>query len=192
MISTQNPTATTLPVDNGINVEAIAGARQAMTDAPPAAAFVWRGTAEWQNGTHNRTFFDSYFGAGEDQQHRETFALDTDHPELFASEDNGVTPPEMVLAGLAGCLTAGVASIASARGIQLHSVRATVEGDMDLRGTLGIDGDVRSGFSAMRVVYSIDADATDAEIEALLAQSQKRSPVFDALTNPCAVTVSVS
>lgn len=178
-------------VDNGINTEAIAGARQAMTEAPPAAAFVWRGAAEWQNGTHNRTTFDSYFGAGADQDHRETFTVDTDHPELFASEDNGPTPPEMVLAGLAGCLTAGIASIASNRGIQLHSVKATVEGDMDLRGTLAIDPDVRTGFSELRVRYTIDADASDADIEALVAQSQKRSPVFDALTNPSAVSVEV-
>ena len=182
---------TTATVDNGVNVEAVAGARQAMTDAPPAAAFVWQGTAEWQNGTHNRTFFDSYFGAGENQSHRETFTLDTDHPELFASQDNGVTPPEMVLAGLAGCLTAGIASIASARGIQLHSVAATVEGDMDLRGTLGIDPDVRCGFSDLRVIYRIDADATADEIEAVVAQSQKRSAVFDIVTNPTNVYVTV-
>ena len=118
--------------------------------------------------------------------------LDTDHPEIFASEDNGVTPVEMVLAGLAGCLTAGIASVAQHRGIQLRSVKATVEGDMDLQGILGIDADVRNGFGGIRVRYEIDADATREEIEAVVAQSQKRSAVFDIVTNPTNVTVEVA
>ena len=183
---------TTNPVDNGINVEAVLGARQAMTDAPPAAAFVWRAASEWLSGTHSRTSITSYFGAGEEQTHRQVFELDTDHPELFASEDNGVTPIEMVMAGLAGCLTAGIASIATNRGIQLNAVTAELEGDMDLRGTLGIDPDVRNGFSDLRVTYRVDADASPEDIQALVAQSAKRSPVFEALTNPTSISLEVA
>ena len=174
----------TTNVDNGVNVEAVLGAREAMTAAPAAAAFQWRAKSTWKNGTHSTTSFNDYFGAGEEQSHRQEYVLDTDHPELFAAEDNGVTPIEMVMAGLAGCLTAGIASIATNRGIQLHSVEATLEGDMDMQGTLGIDPDVRNGFSELRVTYKVDADATADEIAALVAQSQKRSPVFDALANP--------
>jgi uncharacterized OsmC-like protein len=98
----------------------------------------------------------------------------------------------MVLTGLAGCLTAGVASVAQNRGIQLRSVRATIEGDMDLAGILGIDSDVRNGFGSINVNYEIDADADQAEIEAVVAQSQKRSAVFDIITNPTSVNVSVA
>jgi len=93
--------------------------------------------------------------------------------------------------GLAGCLTAGVASIAQHRGIQLHSVRATVEGDMDIQGILGIDSDVRNGFDGIRVSFEIDADASHADIQALVAQSQKRSAVFDIIANPGDVDVVV-
>ncbi len=179
------------PVDNGVNVEALLGAREAMTAAPPAAAFVFKTNTEWVNGTHSKTTIEKFFGVGEEQSHRQAFELETDHPELFASQDNGVSPPEMVLAGLAGCLTAGIASVAQNRGIQLNSVEASIEGDMNLFGILGIDSDVRNGFSGIRVSYKIDADATDAEIQAVVAQSQKRSAVYDIVTNPTVVTVEV-
>jgi uncharacterized OsmC-like protein len=185
-------TMTENPVDNGVNVEALLGAREAMTGMPAAAAFTWRAGCEWVNGTHSQTTIQKFFGVGDEQSHNEAFVLDTDHPEIFASEDNGVTPVEMVLAGLAGCLTAGVASVAQNRGIQLKSVKATLEGEMDLQGILGIDADVRNGFSGINVRYEIDADATDAEIKAVVAQSQKRSAVYDVITNPTNVTVEVA
>jgi len=185
-------TITDRPVDNGVNVEALLGAREAMTNMPPAAAFVFRADCEWVNGTHSRTTIQKFFGVGEEQSHRTAFVLDTDHPEIFAAEDHGVTPPEMVLAGLVGCLTGGMASIAQNRGIQLRSVTATIEGDMDLQGILGIDPEVRNGFGDIRVRYQIDADATREELEALVAQSQKRSAVFDIVTNPTKVTVEVA
>jgi uncharacterized OsmC-like protein len=141
-------------------------------------------------GTHARTEVQGFFGLGEEHE-RGGHSVDTDHPEIFASEDNGMTPPEAVLAGLAGCLTAGVATVATNRGIQLNSVSASIEGDMDLQGILGIDPDVRNGFGAVRVTFDIDADATDDEIAALVAQSQKRSAVYDLITNPTTVVVSV-
>ena len=147
-------------VNNGVNVEALLGAREAMTGAPAAAQFTWQATNEWVNGTHSRTTLHDFFGVGAPQTHKTTFRLETDHPEIFASEDHGVTPVEMVLAGLAGCLTAGVAAVAQNRGVQLRKVTATLKGDMDLAGILGIDPDVRNGFSGITVRYEIDADAT--------------------------------
>ncbi len=184
-------TTMTRSADNGVNVEALLGAREALTEAPEAARFTWRASNTWIRGTHSRSSVAGFFGLGEEQQHRSTFEYDTDHPEIFASEDHGATPVELVLAGLAGCLTAGVASVAQNRDIQLHSVKATLEAGMDIQGILGIDPDVRNGFSGVRVTYEIDADATQAEIEAVVAQSQKRSAVFDILTNPTAVSVEV-
>ncbi|NNE10674.1 MAG: OsmC family protein [Ilumatobacter sp.] len=177
--------------DNGVNVEALLGAKEAMTGAPEAAKFVWRADCEWVNGTHSRTTVQKFFGIGAEQSHTTAHTVETDHPELFASEDHGMTPAEMVLAGLAGCLTAGVASVATHRDIQLRSVTATVEADMDLQGILGIDADVRNGFGGIRVNYRIDADATQAELEALVAQSQKRSAVYDVVANPTNITVAV-
>lgn len=185
-------TATNTPaVDNGVNVAHLLGAREAMSAAPAAAQFKFTATNTWVNGTHSTTTVDSYFGMGGDQAHTQPHSVDTDHPELFASQDAGMTPPEMVLAGLAGSLTAGIASVATNRGIDLRSVSATVAADMDLLGMLGADADVRNGFSGVKVNYTIDADASPADIEALVAQSQKRSAVFDIITNPTVVNVSV-
>jgi len=184
-------TSTATPVNNGVNVEALLGARTALTDAPQAAQFTWRASCEWQNGTHSTSIVDGFFGLGADQNHRTKYSFDVDHPEIFASEDNGATPVEYVLVGLAGCLTAGVAAVAQMREIQLSSVVATIEGEMDVRGILGMDTDVRNGFSKIKVSYKIDADATPDEIKALVAQSQKRSAVYDIITNPTDVRVEV-
>ena len=183
--------ATTTPVDNGVNVDALLEAREALSQAPEAAQFKWRATCEWVNGTHSRSTVEGFFGLGEEQQHKTQFTFDADHPEIFASEDHGATPVELVLAGLASCLTAGVASVAQMRDIQLRSVSATLEGGMDIQGILGIDGDVRNGFDGIKVTYDIDADATPDEIRAVVAQSQKRSAVYDIITNPTNVSVEV-
>jgi len=180
------------PVDNGVNVEALLGAREALTAAPAAAEFQWRATTEWRNGTHSNSTVEGFFGLGEEQKHRTRYTYEVDHPEIFASEDNGATPVEFALVALGGCLTAGVAAVAQHRQIQLRRVSATIEGSMDVRGILGMDSDVRNGFSNITVTYDIDADATPAEIKALVAQSQKRSAVFDLITNPTDVTVNVT
>ena len=179
-------------VDNGVNVDALLGAREALTAAPEAAQFKWRATCDWVRGTHSKSKVEGFFGLGEEQARSTTFNFDADHPEVFASEDNGATPVELVLVGLASCLTAGVAAVAQHRGIQLRSVTATLEGGMDIQGILGIDGDVRNGFDGIKVSYKIDADATADEINALVAQSQKRSAVYDIVTNPTNVTVEVN
>lgn len=182
----------TTNVDNGVNVEALLGAREALTEAPEAAQFKWRATCAWINGTHASSSVEGFYGLGEEQSHRKEFKFDSDHPEIFASEDNGATPIEFVLVGLAGCLTAGIASVAQNRDIQLHSVTATLEAGMDLAGILGIDSDVRNGFDGVKVHFDIDADASGEDIEALVAQSQKRSAVFDVITNPTNCTVTVN
>jgi uncharacterized OsmC-like protein len=183
---------TTTPVNNGVNVEALLGARNALTEAPEAAAFTWRASCEWQNGTHSRSSIETFFGLGEEQSHRTRTNFEADHPEIFASQDNGVTPVEYVLVALASCLTAGVAAVAQNREIQLRSVEATLEGSMDVRGILGADSDVRNGFSDIKVSYTIDADASPDDIKALVAQSQKRSAVYDIITNPTNITVEVN
>ncbi len=122
--------------------------------------------------------------SGRSRATSEEWTFEADHPEVFAAEDNGITPIEYLLVGLASCLTGGIASVAENRGIQLRSVESTVEGGHDIRGILGADSDVRNGFNDIKVTFTIDADASRQEIEALVAQSQKRSAVFDALDEP--------
>jgi uncharacterized OsmC-like protein len=182
----------TTVADNGVNVQALLDAREVLKGAPEAAQFTWRASATWQNGVHSRIKVNSFFGLGQEQNHLEESVFEADHPEVFAATDNGITPIEYLIVGLASCLTAGVASVAQNRGIQLRSVEATVEGAHDIRGILGADSDVRNGYNDIKVTFTIDADASRQEIEALVAQSQKRSAVFDALTNPTNVVVEVA
>ncbi len=179
-------------VDNGVNVDALLEARGVLEGAPEAAQFTWRASSKWSRGVASTTSIQNYFGLGEEQSHKTETLFDADHPETFAAPDEGITPIEYILVGLASCLTAGVASVAQNRGIQLRSVESTVEGHHDIRGILGVDSDVRNGFNDIKVTFAIDADASKEEIEALVAQSQKRSAVFDALTNPTEVVVAVA
>jgi uncharacterized OsmC-like protein len=177
--------------DNGVNVQALLDAREALKAAPEAAQFTWRATSTWDRGVHSTTTIKNFYGLGAEQSHKSETVFAADHPEVFAAEDNGITPIEYLLVGLAGCLTAGVASVAQNRGIQLNSVTATVEGNHDVRGILG-DADVRNGFNDIKVTFAIDADASREDIEAVVAQSQKRSAVFDVITNPTSVFVTVN
>ncbi len=159
-------TTATAPVNNGVNTAALLGARKALADQPEAAQFVWRATSEWIHSTHSKGIVKSYFGLGAEQPHKQPQTVEFDHPETFGEEDQAVTPVEVVLTALGGCLTGGIAAVAQHRGIQLRSVKATI--------------------------YEIDADASQADIEALVAQSQKRSAVFDIIANPTNISVTAT
>jgi uncharacterized OsmC-like protein len=182
----------TAVADNGVNVQALLDAREVLKGAPEAAQFTWRASSKWQGGVHTDVSVQDFFGLGQEQSHKAESSFTADHPEIFAATDNGITPIEFLLVGLASCLSAGVASVAQNRGIQLRSVEAVVEGHHDIRGILGADSDVRNGFNDVKVTFNIDADASKEDIEALVAQSQKRSAVFDALSNPTNITVEVA
>lgn len=185
-------TITDIPIDNGVDTEALLAAREMLTAAPEAGEFTWRATTSWVHGTHSHSTVESFHGLGDEQRHSTTFGFDADHPECFASQDLGATPVELVLVGLASCLTAGVAAVAQQRQIQLRSVTATIEGNMNVLGILGGDPDTRNGFESVTVRFHIDADASADDVQALVAQSQKRSAVFDIVTNPTDVSVVVS
>lgn len=183
---------TTKTADNGVNVQALLDARKVLADAPEAAKFTWKASCKWLKGTHSQQSITGFSGLGTDHKHKSEYTFETDHPACFAAEDDAATPVELILAGLAGCLTAGVAAVAQHREIQLNSVTATVEGGMDIQGILGMDSDIRNGFDGIKVTFTVDADATKEEIEAVVAQSQKRSAVYDVVTNPTNVTVEVA
>jgi len=180
------------PVSNGVNTEALIGARGVFAEMPQAASFTFRSNCDWVDGSESRNTINGYFGLGEEHTRKQTFVISSDHPAVFSATDRAPTPPEIALSALASCLTGGIAAVAQHRGIQLRKVQAVVEGDMDMRGILGMDPDIRNGFSAVRVTFNIDADASDDDIRALVAQSQKRSTVFDLMTNPTNVHVVVA
>jgi uncharacterized OsmC-like protein len=143
------------------------------------------------NGTHSRMTLRTFAGAGGEHEHKSAFQMDADHPVVLTGTDNGPTPVEYLLVGLAGCLTAGIANIAAARRVALRSVTATVEGNIDLQGILGLSNDVRNGYEQIRVRFEIDADAPSEKVRQIVDQSRARSAVFDVLTNGVPVVIDV-
>lgn len=185
-------TNTPRPPRNGVNVPAVFATLDAVKAQPELASFQFRASNRWISGTHSRSTFDRYRGAGGEQRHTETFQCDGDHPPVLVGDDKGPTPVEFVLHALATCLTAGVVNIASAKGITLTEVESTVEGDIDLLGVFGIDTSVRNGYQGIRASFRIKGDATEEELRGLVARSQARSAVYDVLTNPVPIQIEAT
>jgi uncharacterized OsmC-like protein len=192
--TTTGLTETPSPIRNGVDTEAFFATLDAVKGNHDIADFQWRATNTWINGTHNRSTVSGFFGATQEMTHRQPFQLDADHPAVLVGSDNGPTPVEYVLHALAACLTAGIANIAAARGVNLTKVTSTVEGDMDLLGILGLaddtSGPVRNGFQQIRVRFQLEGD-DPAKLRKVVEQSQKRSAVFDVLTNGVPVSVDI-
>ena len=174
---------------NGVDTQSLFATIDAVKADPELAQFQFRASNRWISGTHNRSTVNGYYGAKQEFGRATDHRYDADHPPVLTGSDEGPTPVEFVLHALAACLTSGLANIAAARGIRLTEVTSTVEGDIDLRGILGLDPDVRNGFHAIRVNFVVRGDATPEQLEALVAQSRKRSAVFDMLTNGVPVMV---
>ncbi len=173
---------------NGVPTAKLFGTIAKLRDNADLAAFRFSARNRWVEGTASASTIHEWYGAGADQVHVQEFTFTADHPTL--GHGHGPTPQEYVLHALAACITAGVATGAAARGIELRSVSSTISGDVDVRGVLGIDQDVRKGFSGVSIEFDIDADASDDVIDALVASATKYSAVFDMLVNPTAVAVS--
>jgi uncharacterized OsmC-like protein len=179
-------------VRNGVDTTTLFATLDAVKDAPEAARFQFRARNRWVSGTHSRSTIHDFFGVGEERTHDEPTTHDVDHPAVLVGGDNGPTPVEYVLHALAGCLTAGLANIAAARGIELTEVTSTVEGDIDLNGIFGLGGpEVRNGFEQIRVSFEVSGDAPAEKLQELVEQSRSRSAVFDIITNPVPVTIDV-
>lgn len=181
------------PPRNGVDVPTLFATIDAVKGAPEIAQFQFRASNEWVSGTHSHSVVQGFYGAGqEDTSRREPFTFDADHPAVLVGTNQGASPVEFLLPAIAACLTSGLANIAAARGITLHRVRSTVEGDIDLLGILGLSDEVRNGYRQIRVHFDIDGDASPEELAALVEQSRARSAVYDVLTNGTDIQVDVS
>ncbi len=182
----------TRPARNGVDVPTLFATLDAVKATPELAQFQFRAHNTWQSGAHSRTEIGGFYGAGqEDTSRTGPFIYDADHPTVLVGGGNAPTPVEFLLHAIAACLTAGLVNVAAARGVTLHRVESTVEGDIDLLGILGLSDQVRNGYRRIRVSFVVDGDASDAELTALLTQSRRRSAVYDVLTNGTDVVVDV-
>ena len=196
MSATAEMTAPTQPKappapSHGVDTPTLFATINAVKGQPELARAQFRAKSQWVFGTHMQGTMSGFFAAGGEHMHKAPTVAHTDHPAVLCGEDNGPTPVEWLLHGLAGCLTAGIANIAAARGVMLTKCDATVEGDIDLQGILGLSDKVRNGFQAIRVSFEVEGNATQAKLEEIVRQSVARSAVFDVLTNGVPVAVSV-
>jgi uncharacterized OsmC-like protein len=177
---------------NGVDVPTLFATLDAVKAQPEAARFQFRARNEWIRGTHNRSTIQSFYGVGQEMAHERAFTYDADHPAVLVGKDNAPTPVEFLMHAIAACLTSGLANIAAARGVTLHEVSSTVEGDIDLNGILGLSDDVRNGYSEIRVHFDVKGDASDEQLRELVEQSRRRSAVYDVLTNGTPVHIDVA
>jgi uncharacterized OsmC-like protein len=179
------------PEVNGGDVERLIETMRAVRTRPEAARFAFRARNRWFDGGRNRAEMKDYYGACEEQTDRpRAFVCEMDEPPVLLGRDGGANPVEIALAALSGCLTTSLVYHAAVRGITVYEVESTYEGDIDLRGFLGMDAKIRNGFQHVRVTMRVRADADDATLDELVRMAQERSPVFDIFTNPVPVTVS--
>jgi uncharacterized OsmC-like protein len=177
---------------NGVDTPTLFATINAVGQQPELATFQFRASNQWVGGTHSTSRIQSFSGAGGEQAHAREFKFDADHPAVLVGKDEGPTPVEFLLHALASCLTAGIANIAAARGVRLSEVSSEVEGDIDLRGILGLSQEVRNGYRNVRVNFTIKGDAPPETLRAIVEQSRARSAVFDVLTNGVPVTIGVT
>lgn len=177
---------------NGVDTPTLLATIKAVGAQPELAQFRFRAMNRWQQGTHSRTRIQSFHGAGGEQMHEREFTLDADHPVVLVGRDQAPTPVEFLLHALASCLTAGIGNIAAARGVTLHEVESTLEGDIDLQGILGLSDRVRNGYRSIRATFTIKGDAPAEKLAQIVEQSRKRSAVYDVLTNGVPVEIVVN
>ena len=178
------------PIRNGVDTAALFATLDAVKGNREIAKFQFRATNRWVSGTHNRSTLHGFYGAMQEMTHEQAFSFDADHPAVLVGGDRGPTPVEFLLHAIAACLTAGIANIAAARGVNLDSVESTVEGDIDLNGILGMSDEVRNGYQQIRVNFVLRGDDPE-KLAKVVEQSRKRSAVFDVLTNGVPVAISV-
>jgi uncharacterized OsmC-like protein len=117
---------------------------------------------------------------------------DADEPAALLGTNRGASPVEHVLTALSSCLTSSLIYHAAARGIKIDQLESELEGDLDLRGFLGLSDNVRNGYKNIRVTFRIKSDAPQDQLQELVALAQKRSPVFDIVSNPVPVQVTLA
>ena len=185
-------TVTTQPQPrNGVDVPTLFATLDAVRESPGIATFQFRATNEWQGGTHSQSEFSGFYGATQELAHQQVTVVDADHPQVLVGADHAPTPAEYLLHAIAACLTAGIANIASARGVDLTKVTSRVEGDIDLLGILGLSDSVRNGYEQIKVTFHVEGDADAETLREIVEQSRRRSAVYDALTNPTPVHIDV-
>jgi uncharacterized OsmC-like protein len=179
-------------IRNGVDTQQMYGTLDAIKAQPELGIFQFRATNHWLDGAHNRTTIQQFYGAGqEDTTRAQPFVIDAGEPAVLLGSDTGANPAEYLLHALAACLTTSLVYVAAARKVRLTEVRSTLEGDMDVRGALGLSDEVRNGFSRIRVTFEVKGDAPEEKLREVVQRAQQRSAVYDMVTNGVPVDVVI-
>ncbi|CAE6484166.1 MAG: OsmC family protein [Candidatus Nitrosotenuis sp.] len=174
---------------NGVDIEKLSETMNAIRGNPDIAKFNFRATNKWLEGGHNRTTINEFDGACSMHNRAISFVIDEDEPPVLLGQDKGANPVEYALTALAGCLTTSLVYHASARGIKIDEVESTLEGNLDIRGFLGLSEGIRNGYDGIQVTFKIKSDAPKEQLQELVDIAKKRSPVFDIVSNPTPISV---
>ncbi len=176
---------------NGVKVDELFNTINAIKEAPGIAKFKFRAANKWVNGGLNRTTINNFYGTQKELSHKEPFKLEADEPPLLLGEDQGPNPVEYALTALASCVTTSIVYHAAAKGIKLNSVESQLEGDIDLRGFLGLSKDISPGYKEIRMNFKIESDAPSEQIKELIEFAPSLSPVFRTITGAVPVSVKL-
>lgn len=179
-------------IRNGVNTEQMYGTLDAIKADPSLGTFQFRAHNHWIDGSHNRSTIKGFYGAGQEDTTRESaFTVDAGEPAVLLGVDTGPNPAEYLLHALAACLTTSLVYVAAARKVRLTEVESTIEGDMDVRGALGLSDEVRNGFTNIRVNFKVKGDAPPEKLREVVERAQARSAVFDMVSHGVPVEVGV-
>ena len=195
IIKSQKETTSRIPTEkvvNGVDVEKLYETMGAIRQNPSIAKFNFRAQNRWISGGHNTTTINEFDGALQTHKRSQPFVFQKDEPPVLLGTDQGANPVEYLLTALAGCLTTSLVYHAAAKGIKIDQVEAALAGDLDIQGFLGISDKVRNGYESIQVKFKVKGDAPEETLRELVEIAQQRSPVFDIVSHPTQVHVSLA
>jgi uncharacterized OsmC-like protein len=186
-------TTSTPPVRNGVDTATLFGTLDLLAQQPELGRFVFRAHNEWVDGAHNRSTIQGFYAAGaEDTSRSEALVVDAGEPAILLGTDTGPNPAEHLLHALAACLTTSLVYVAAARKVRLTRIESWLEGEMDVRGCLGVDTEPRNGFERISVRFAVEGDAPPEKLREVVARARDRSAVYDMVTNGVPVAVELA
>jgi len=188
MTSTQSSPEVDDGMVNGIHMETLLGTVNAIEQEPDLGASKFRASNVWLGGNRNRSTITGFYGAKQEIAHKQKFVLDADEPPILAGNDDGANPVEHLLNALAACVTTSMVAHAAVRGIQIQALESELEGDIDLRGFLGLADDVAKGFTDIRIKFKVKADVQNLQ---RLKELTAFSPVLNTITEGATVDIQV-
>ncbi len=182
----------TRTIINGVDVDGLTETMEIISEKPGLGKFQFRAKSKWIDGGHYRSQIQDFYGAGQEDASRDKpFVLEGDEPPVLLGENRGPNPVEFILHALVGCVGTTFIYYAAAQGVKIDGVEYTLEGDLDVRGLLGLAKDVRPGYQDIRLTMNVRSDAPRAKLDELCQLAQMRSPVFNTISQPVPISVAL-